>query len=287
MANTRRIKARLKSVESISKVTKSMKMVSAAKLHHVQSQRVAFADFARKSEDALRRAMDGGHSRSCALLRPNGSEATCYVLFAGSRGLCGAYNIELLKCISEQSFGESDFLIVCGRWGRDNIGHWDLPVSEIFPDMSDTPTAADAQALSGHLKELYLSGQCGCVKLVYEKFVNVLIQTPTVKTLLPPELGERPAEGTDFVIFEPDKATLLDRAAELYFNNTVYSVLLDAKAGEHAARLNAMTSASDSTEKLIAELQLKLNHERQAAITTEIAEVSGGANALNRMDQDE
>ena len=122
--------------------------------------------------------------------------------------------------------------------------------------------------------------------LIYQHYVTALRQDPTDVQYLPavPEKSEQKGSGRIF-IFEPDTNSVLESVMQLYLNNRIMSVLLDAKCGEHSARMTAMTAASDSTKSLIAELDLKLNRARQAAITTEISEIVGGASALKKKKQ--
>jgi len=282
VTNVRNLRARLKSAESTCKITKSMKMVSAAKLHRVQNLRGNLSNFSDTCEKILKKVMSTEDCASQPMLRRNEGNRVCYVLFVGNRGLCGSYNMELIKFFESECAENADMLVVCGRWGTDVLSSFTQKVIKCFDEMSDTPTQADAAQLSDYLRQLYIGGECSSVVLVYQSFLNVMKQQPTAKTLLPLTGNGDSGKAAD-MIFEPDRKTIVDRLAELYFSNTVYSVLLEAKAGEHASRLTAMTSASDSTEKLIDKLKLELNHIRQSAITTEISEVSGGANALNRV----
>ena len=139
-------------------------------------------------------------------------------------------------------------------------------------------------ALTEALKELYRSGEADEIVLVYQQFRSVLQQNPGTRTLLPLALPEEEGEALP-PIYEPDAATVLDRLTELYLETAVRAALLESRTGEHAARMTAMTAAADNTEELIGELTLELNHARQAAITTEISEIVGGAAALRQNEQ--
>jgi len=153
-------------------------------------------------------------------------------------------------------------------------------VKKTFDAASDTPNSAEARELAGYLRELYLGGEADKVVLVYEHYKSALAQVPVNMQLLPVVAGEADETAGDY-IFEPDAEELLDRLAQLYLDSTMLSVLLEAKTGEHTARMTAMTSATDNTDELLDELRLRLNHARQSAITTEISEIAGGAAALN------
>ena len=211
----------------------------------------------------------------------------CYVVFWGNRGLCGAYNQLLLRHLEGLVRAEARpcSVIVCGRWGRDVLAGTDLPVRQIFSDLSDTPTMAEALEIAEVLKNLYRTGEADEIHLVYQHFDSVLHQTPTHRQLLPaaPE-ADAPAANNNY-LFVPDAQTVLDNVLELYLNNTVYAVMLEARVGEHAARMTAMTAATDSTAELIEDLNLEFNRARQAAITTEISEIVGGSAALKKSDK--
>ena len=276
MANLRAIRMRIKGVESTRQITKSMKMVAAAKLRKTQSAASRLRSFAEKSREILLSLGGGADAGKSPYLRPAPEEGKlCYVLIVGNRGLCGTYNHSLLRYFEQLRAEDKreSLLYVAGRWGRDLIGGVDKRL-----EISDAPTAQEAQDLTEELKKLYVSGEVSEVRLVYQHFRSVLQQNPCETTLLPLQLPEG-GEVRD-VICEPDGESVLERLLELTLVNQVHSALLEARTGEHAARMTAMTSASDNTEELIQELTLELNHARQAAITTEISEIVGGAAAL-------
>ena len=282
MANLRKIRNRIKSVENTRQITKSMKMVAAAKLRRTQSAFAAQRDFAERSEKMLAEVCSGAGELKHPLLRPHGENRTvCYALVVGNRGLCGTYNQALLRYLEEQARtdGRDCFLVVCGRWGKDQLPGTGLRVERTV-EISDTPTAAEARDLAACLRELYLSGMADEICLVYQHYKSILQQVPCKKQLLPISLEKGKGEGSRY-LFEPDRDSLLEKLLQMYLDNMVHSVLLEARAGEHSARMTAMSSAADNTEELIEELTLELNHARQSAITTEISEIVGGAAALN------
>ena len=282
MANMRAIRNRIKSIESTRQITRSMRMVAASKLRRTQERWQQLSDFSRISREVLRKLCAGMDGTVSPLLQPREGNRLCLVLFVGNRGLCGAYNTAIIKAAEERiaSAGEEVSLVVCGRWGREQIASIGRPVLRVFDSLSDTPAAAEAEELAAYLKDLYLGGETDRVELLYEHYRSALTQEPDILRLLPIE-SERGEAKLD-VIFEPDPETLLDRLSELVLLNTLHAVLLEAKTSEHTARMTAMSAASDNTDELIAELSLKLNHARQAAITTEITEIVGGSNALNQ-----
>ena len=284
MANMRAIRSRIKSVQNTQQITKTMKMVAAANLRRTQTGMSAMRTFAEQTQELMDALLAGGKQYDHPLLqRRQDPQKICYVLFVGNRGLCGMYNHAVLRYLQQivRESGRECSVIVCGRWGRDVIAQSGLNVIDTLTEMPDTPNMDDALMLADRLQRMYLHGEADEVHLVYQHFKSILAQNPADLQLLPaaPEAkGESPHE----YIFEPDQATILANVLQLYLSNTVYSVMLEAKTGEHAARMTAMSTATDSTKELIAALQLHLNRARQAAITTEISEIVGGANALKK-----
>lgn len=283
MANTHAIKARIKGVESIRQITKSMKMVAASKLRRVQTAKGSLELIADKSREMLMELVSSeSEPENPFLAERKDKKRVCFVLFIGNRGLCGIYNNVLLRYFEEQlaRCGQDSFAVICGSWGQDVIEPSGIPVRRRFADMSDVPTSAEAQKLSEYLKELYLGGEADEIVLVYQQYRSLLQQQPGALTLLPLSGSGEEKQAGDY-IFEPDKKSVVDSLAELYISNTVFSVMLEARMGEHASRMTSMNSAADSTDELMGKLKQALNHARQAAITTEISEIVGGAQALN------
>ncbi len=280
MPNVRSIRTHIKSVESTRKITRSMKMVAAAKLKRTQQAMNALRPYAETAERMLSRLAAEPAAKENPFLAPRERKRVLYVLFVGNRGLCGVYNTALLKYmegLAERETREYSVLVV-GRWGRDLIAAAALPVTETIDDISDAPEADEAAALTEKLKTLYLSGAADEIVLVYERYYSALRQEPETKLLLPLPAPET-AEGKDYIL-EPDGRALLDELCAQYLFSAVWALLLEAKTGEHTARMTAMTSATDNTDQLLETLRVELNHARQSAITKEITEIVGGANAL-------
>ena len=283
MANLRAIRTRIKSVENTQQITKSMKMVAGAKLRRTQSAFSSLRDYAARCAEMLGRVAQGMPVTEPLLLPHAENARVCYVLIVGNRGLCGTYNSALLRYLEELAEKEEreKFLVVCGRWGKDMIPGANIPIRESF-EISDAPEAKEAAELTAYLRELYTSGEADEVVLVYQRFRSVLQQSPGTQTLLPMAVEPPEKEAEKKYIFEPDRESLLRTLTDMTLKNTVHAALLEARTGEHSARMTAMTAAADNTEELIGELTLQLNHARQAAITTEISEIAGGAEAMRK-----
>lgn len=290
MANMRAIRTRIKSVKNTEQITKAMKMVAVSKLRRTQSGMQAIRPFSEKSQEVMDTLLSSSSVPENRFIKPHKEvKKVCYVLFLGNRGLCGAYNSSILhyaNSVIKQS-GKDYGLVVCGRWGKDVLANSSLKVVKTFSELSDTPNIDEALDVADYLKSLYTSGEYDEVHLIYQHYVTALRQDPMNVQYLPavPEKSEHKKGPGRIFIFEPDTDSVLESVMQLYLNNKIMSVLLDSKCGEHSARMTAMTAASDSTKTLIAQLDLKLNRARQAAITTEITEIVGGAAALKKTKQ--
>ena len=286
MANMRAIRTRIKSVKNTQQITKAMKMVAVSKLRRTQAGMQAMRPFAEKSQEVLDTLLASGSGNENRFIAPRKTvNKVCYVLFVGNRGLCGMYNSAVLRFMEEIARAEQRpfEVVVCGRWGKDVIAKSGLPVVKTFTGLSDTPTANEALELAEFLKEKYLTGEADEVHIVYQHYHSALRQEPAAHRLLPAAPGsESETASKKEFIFAPDAQSVLESVMQLYINNRVLSIMLEAKCGEHSARMTAMTSATDSTKTLIDQLGLSLNRARQAAITTEISEIVGGASALKR-----
>lgn len=282
MPNIYAIKARIKSVESTRQVTKSMKMVSTAKLRRTQYTMNRVQPFAEHCRRILECLCSGGLETEQALMQARTEiKRVCYVLVVGNRGLCGSYNSDILRYMKELAKREEKefFTVVCGHWGEDVIAQEGLNVKRRFPDLSDTPDRGESGRISDYLKELYRSGQADKIVLVYQRHKGM--GQEAVNEQLLPVVPLKGVKARDY-IFEPDRESLLERVADLYVENVVYEALLQARTGEHFARMTAMTTATDNTDEIIRKLTQEMNTQRQAQITTQISEVIGGANALSQ-----
>ena len=282
MAGVHGLKNRIKSLESTKQMTKSMKTVSATRLRKNQVAYMRLRPYAEKSREMLEAVAACAGAENHDLLRKRENIVRqCYVLFVGNRGLCGVYNQNVLRylCDNLHEDGKEKFMVACGRWGKENLRKAGLRIDRVFDEFSDTPSFAEARELTAYLVDLYLSGQADEIILVHQRYNSVIQQSPEMYSILPVNAGGGKA-GREY-IFEPDRDKVLAMLARHYVENMVYAALLEARTGEQAARMTAMTTASDNADELIRKFKLELNHMRQAAITTEIAEIAGGSAVLD------
>ena len=288
MATLRDLRERRKTVSSIQKITNAMKVVSVSKFRRTQKQMMNLQPYAEKSREIFANLSSGDTGAGAAdpYLVKRSINKVCYVLFVGDKGLCGAYNNNVLKYFQKLIAAEEHeySVVIVGKWGGEIIDRMDLPLLRRFSDLHG------ARSVTNYLLNLYSTGEADKVVLVYEKFKNVISQEPHDLVLLPVEHDESDdgsSEQTNSVYhFEPERDTVLHSAVLTYLNSSVYEVILEAKAGEHASRMTAMTAATDNTDKLLSELELYMNRVRQADITTEISEIVGGAAALKKRQQE-
>lgn len=280
MQSIRSLRSRIKSVENTGQLSRSMKMIAAAKLRRNQEKAGSQRRFALECAGMLSSYLVSVPDCENPFTHRVGEvKKRCYVLFVGSRGLCGTYNRSMLRYMHELADSEEReyLLVVCGRWGKENVPASGFNVLRCFEDISDTPTPEETEGLCSYLKSLYIEGRADEIVLVYQTHNGSKSGDPGCLTLLPasPEGGEKLSE----YIIEPDKQSVLDALSSLYISSTLYRVLLEAKMSEHFARMAAMTAAADNTEQLVKELTLELNHARQEAITTEITELVNSSTA--------
>lgn len=292
MANMRDIRRRIKSVVSTQKITKAMKMVSAAKLRKTQSTLVAVRPYSDKIQEVMNHLLGGGDDYNSPFLQPRDEvKNILYIVVAGDRGLCGGYNINLLRFAENQLNSvpegkQGEMLLIGNKTAEHFRTRPRYSVMDVFTNIGDTPNVSQGKALSDYVIKKYLDGEVDEVHVVYSKFISVLTQVPDCQQVLPipAKQDEAADEGgeqaeTDY-IFEPGGKEILDVILPKYVDSSIYRLLLEAKAGEHGARMTAMDSATDNASELIDKLTLSLNRARQAQITTEITEIVGGAAAL-------
>jgi F-type H+-transporting ATPase subunit gamma len=297
MASLRDIRRKIKSVKSTEQITKAMKMVAAARMRKSQTAIIAARPFAVKMEElvrglsALEVASDVAAGREVHVhdfFEPREPGAQCLVLVTADKGLCGAFNSNLIKSAIDwlkHNEGRKIYAVVVGRKGRDflrRLKGFELEVvsevAGIFPKVNFT----HAELVGKAVIDLYQAGKVSNVTLIYNEFKSVATQKLVRRSLLPIapfEESEKPSTLVDYE-FEPDRQVLLSALLPRYLKAQIYRILLESQAAELAARMNAMDAASKNAKELRESLNLGLNRQRQAIITKEIAELVGGAEAL-------
>jgi F-type H+-transporting ATPase subunit gamma len=315
MANLKAIRDRIDSVKNTKKITEAMRLVAAAKVRRAQEQVTATRPFA----DRLAQVLYGLQARlqfedaNLPLLRKREVKSVAILVISGDRGLCGGYNSSIIKraeirAKELKAEGIDYKFVLVGRKASQYFQRREQPISASFIGLDQVPSASDASKIADELLSLFLAESVDRVELIYTKFVSLVSSRPVVQTLLPldpqglevpddeifrltsrggnlvvertqVDAGEAAAFPKD-MIFEQDPAQILDALLPLYLNNQLLRALQESSASELAARMTAMNNASENAKDLIRSLTLTYNKARQAAITQEILEVVGGAEAL-------
>jgi len=276
------IRRRISSVKNIRKITAAMKMVAAANLRRAQQRAEAARPYAEAIRGVLLRlAANAGVEHPLLVERP--VQGTLAVVVTSDRGLAGAFNSNINRAAAQLlRDAPGPKIVAVGRKARDFFRrrHYDLVTD--YTGLGDVLRFAQAERIAGEVTQLFLAGQCDQVLLVYPQFVNAITSRPVSVRLLP--LGGQDLEGAGSsegeYIFEPDPAFVLERLLPHYISVLVYRALLESKASEFGARMAAMDNATRNAGEVIERLTLVSFRVRQAAITAEIAEIVGGATAL-------
>ena len=299
MATLLEIRRRIKSVRNIGQVTRAMQAVAASRMQRAQAQVKATRVYAEKAWEVLTHlaAQREVGEELHPLLQVRPLHTVVLVVLTGDRGLCGAFNhniiLRAIDFIKESKKNKlSVKLITVGRKGRDYMLRRGEDIVAEFTGIPDQPRLVDVTPIARVAIDGFLEGRFDQVYLAYSDFINVLIQRPTVKRLLPimpTEIetqamaeyveGVRPPPATEY-IYEPDPRSILDQVLPRFTELQIYQAVLESIASEHSARMVAMRNASDNASALVDDLTLEFNKARQRAITLEIMDIAGGAEAL-------
>ncbi len=285
MAGKRDIVRRIRADKSIQQITKAMKMVAAASLRRAQAKVVAARPYAGDLQEMLQRLVGSDVSLEHPLTEARPVKKTACVVISGDRGLAGSYNVNIIRKASmtlKEATTEVALLPI-GRKGRDFFRRRGHSFAREITGLGEDPSFAQARQVAQMLMNMFLSGEVDEVRLIYTEFISALQQRPVdiyLLPILPPAGQEQGGAAPREYIYEPTAPDVLGTLLPKYVEMQVYRALLESKAAEHGARMTAMASATDSAGEMIAKLTLAYNQARQAAITREISEIVGGAEAL-------
>jgi len=289
MANMSDIRRSISSIESTGQITKAMKMVASSKLRRAQSAVVAARPYAAKVREVLGSLSNESGASSHPLQEVREVKKVLYIVVAADSGLCGGFNANVTK-EGERAMKENEHecaVIPVGKRARDFYKKRNYNIVSEYVEIGDTPGFATGRAIAQEIIKLYTEGEYDEVHLVYSVFKSALSNIPTdVKILpieaLPTEEKAEKAEGgvNPLYTFEPNEEEVLNVLLPAYVETQIYAAVLESKASEHGSRMTAMSAATDNAAELIKSLTLAMNRARQAAITTEISEIVGGAAAL-------
>jgi F-type H+-transporting ATPase subunit gamma len=274
-----------------------MQMVAASRMRRAQERALASRPYAAKAWEILTHlAAQGGNAQQLhpLLSRRESIKNIAIILITADRGLAGAYNSNIIRRVSQfmrANSQEQAALITVGRKGRDFMLRYQRNVVADFTDLPALPSALDISPISRLAIDGFLNETYDEVYLAYTDFINTLVQEPTVRLLLPIQPGDidskvmseylsgTPPTGIEY-IYEPNPAALLDDLLPRFTELQIYQAILESRASEESARMVAMRNATENAKDLIGDLTLSYNKIRQDAITKEMLDIAGGAEAL-------
>jgi F-type H+-transporting ATPase subunit gamma len=297
MATAQEIRRRIRSVTNISQITRALEAVSASRMRKAQAQVLATRPYAEKAWQVLTHlaSQPTQDARAHPLLtrRPD-VNTVGIVLLTSDRGLCGAFNLNMVRTTMDfvENRDKPAKLITVGSKGRDLMWRAGYSIVAEFSKLPPSPTALDCSPITRTIIDDFVGGVVDEVYLAYTDFINTLKQQPTVKRLLPLQPGEVETQAMgEYVeevqigtvaeyLYEPSPEEILESVLPPFTELQVYQAILESLASEHSARMMAMRNATDSAEGLVEDLTLTYNKARQQAITMEILDIAGGAEAL-------
>jgi F-type H+-transporting ATPase subunit gamma len=293
------LRRRIRSVQSTKKITRAMELIAASRIVRAQARVEAAVPYSDQITEVVHDLAEGGGAIDSPLLVPRPEiRRVAHIVITADRGLCGAYNSSVLRAAEgeieeHRELGRDSSVYVVGRKGESYFRYRRLPVEASFTGFSDQPSYEDARGIAAAVREPFLDETVDMVQAIYTRFITVGSQEVVVRPLMPLDRAivsedaeprgaheEGPRAGYEF---EPGPEEILERLLPRYVEARIYAALLNAAASEHAARQRAMKAASDNADELIVNLTRVMNRARQDAITTEITEIVGGAEALRQI----
>ncbi len=282
--NLRDIKRRIRSIKNTEQITKAMEMVAAARLRHAQERVEQARPYSQEIDGLIKRVAGSFSDLTHPLFEVRERQNVGYVVFTSDRGLCGAFNSHVIRKVEMELAQEKEAgLIIIGRKGRDYFRRRKYNILSEFVNIGDDPAVDQARGIARTLVDLYTGNIVDEVNLVYTEFISTGKQQPVVYKLLP--LAQPSAEKSndtkiiDYII-EPSPEDVLAMLLPRFIEAEVYRAVLESRASEEASRMIAMSQAEENAGEMIEQLTLLSNKLRQAAITKEISEIVGGAEAL-------
>jgi F-type H+-transporting ATPase subunit gamma len=303
LADLKSLRKRIGSVKNTQKITRAMKMVAAARLNRSQQRITAMRPYAVRTASVLAEVVEastaaieggaesgGGGELEHPLLARRPEKTALFLVVTGDRGLCGAFNSSINKAAERgwkerEAAGTAVKFAVIGRKGRDYFRRRKAPMFHVFEGVWEDLGPDQARGVASTVLKPFLSGEVDAIYLVYNEFKSAMTQKVVFEPLFPLQTAMegtpvKPDEPLSTFSFEPSKAALLERLVPMYVEISILRALYESRASFFGAQMTAMDSATKNASELIEKLTLVYNRARQAAITTEIMEIIGGAEAL-------
>ncbi len=294
------LRRRIGSVKNTKKITRAMELIAATRVARAQQRAKAARPYSEQLTGVIENLAAGGADVDHPLLRQvENVERVAFVVCAGDRGLAGPYNSAVVRSAEREiqalrADGGDYRILAVGKKVNDYFSFRNYNIDSAYGGFTDNPTFEDARAIAQRVRELFDAGEVDQVELIYTEFVSLGTQRAVVRRFLPlepvtvmAEEGGGDAAALAGFSFEPSAGGVLADLLPRYVEARLFTALLDAAASEHANRQRAMKAATDNAEELIVKLSRAMNRARQEAITTEIMEIVGGAEALGDGSGDE
>ena len=276
--STKEIKNRIRSMESTKQITKAMEMVAASKLRRAQAQVANSRPYFEILRNTINDIVDNNLEFTSPFLKERTGNKVMYIVIAGDRGLAGGYNSNILKLVMAQIKEKDATVLPIGKKALDFFKTKNIPVlTENYAEAAGV-SIGDCFSISKQLSKAFKNGEFDEIHVAYTNFVSVLSQTPASMRLLPlvPD-GHEKKTPSCVTLYEPGSEVVFDAIVPEYLGGILYGALCESRAAEQAARRTAMDSATSNAEDMIADLSLKFNRARQAAITNEIIDIVAGS----------
>ncbi len=289
MASEIILKRRIKSITGTRQITKAMELVSASKLRRAQEYAQRSREYRDLAYDLLKRLNSIGEVERQPLFQRRDIKNRLYIVVTSNTGLAGAYNANILKLLTEglqrdENDKVQSHVITIGSKGAQFVRRiHNVELDAAYPPFSDQPSANEIRPILNTIIEQYKAGTVDDVQLLYTDFKSTVVQKATNLQLLPAPVpaDDDAVSASPLSNFEPDAETVVEQVTTRLIEAQVWQAVLESLASEHAMRMLATKNATDNANDLIDDYTLELNTARQAAITQELAEISGGAEALN------
>lgn len=274
------IKRRIKSVTNTRKITKAMGLVATSKLRKIRGQLAVADEYHKSLEKTKNLVLNSLDDIESTLIIGNNSNKKLYIVITSDSGLCGGYNAAVVASAVEsikEDINNSNIITV-GEKGRVYFRKYGLNTLAEYVDIPDVPTTKESKTIFNHAVDLYKKGEIGEINIVYTKFVSPVKQIPVIEKLLPLSVEETESL-SDTIVIEPSAYEISDDIMLMYLQGSVHFAMTHAKCSEHASRMSSMDGATKNADDILDGLNLKYNRIRQSAITQEISEIVGGAEA--------
>jgi F-type H+-transporting ATPase subunit gamma len=288
MASLKEVKTKINGVKKTAQITKAMNMVAAARLRGAQEKMEAFRPYAAKFNETMSNLAGGANTTGFPLMEVRDVKSIEMVIVTSDRGLCGSFNANIIKLALRkmaeyESDGKKVSFVCVGKKGSQLLKKTGK-VRKSYRDIMGTFQMFNAREIASDVAAEFLSGATDRVEVLYGHFKSVAAQIPAISPLLPvqPQSVEKGGEKnfTGDYIYEPSTEEIMDVLQPLYLNVIVYHAMLEVGASEHAARMTAMDNATNACKDMVNSLSIIYNKARQAAVTSELMDIVGGAEAL-------